>query len=195
MTGQESPDQTFNPGVVGSNPTGPSTDSYLNSASGRRAGPLRCWLRCRQLRERLRGAQPPARGAAYRAPPGRTGAPTPHRRGRGRRCRPAWAILSARLKTLAKEGILHRTPYLEPGTRARAEYRLTDKGRELFPALLALMEWGDRWTADLEGPAVEITHNDCGQRVGLSMTCAADHARLSVRDIRATPGPGARRSA
>src|SRR3954454_7175745 len=56
-------------------------------------------------------------------------------------------ILSARLATLVEHGILQRARYQEPGSRPRAEYHLTDKGRELFPALIALLQWGDRWTA------------------------------------------------
>ena len=51
---------------------------------------------------------------------------------------------------------MRREPYREPGRRARNEYRLTEKGLELFPALLALLQWGDRWTADPSGPAVTL---------------------------------------
>src|SRR5215469_113949 len=57
-------------------------------------------------------------------------------------------LLSARLRKLVEEGLLTQVPYRESGNRVRAEYRLTDKGRELFPAVVALMQWGDRWTAD-----------------------------------------------
>ena len=65
-------------------------------------------------------------------------------------------ILSARLKTLADEGILAREPYREPGSRVRYEYRLTDKGLDLFPVLVALMQWGDRWRAGAAGPPVGL---------------------------------------
>jgi DNA-binding HxlR family transcriptional regulator len=103
--------------------------------------------------------------------------------------------LSARLNTLVDEGILRREPYREPGRRVRDEYRLTEKGLELFPALLALMEWGDRWTADPSGPAVEVTHRDCGAPITMTMTCARGHGPLSVRDAAARPGPGALKAA
>jgi DNA-binding HxlR family transcriptional regulator len=101
-------------------------------------------------------------------------------------------ILSARLNTLVDEGLLHREPYREPGQRARVEYRLTEKGLELFPAVVALMQWGDRWAGEPDGPPVEITHRECGEPVTVSMTCAAGHGPLSARDTRAEPGAGAR---
>jgi DNA-binding HxlR family transcriptional regulator len=104
-------------------------------------------------------------------------------------------VLSARLKTLVDEGILERWPYREPGKRARGEYRLTEKGLELFPALLALMQWGDRWTADRAGPPVELTHRDCGEPLTMEMRCEGGHGPLTVRDIEAKPGAGARLAA
>ena len=102
------------------------------------------------------------------------------------------AVLTARLRTLVDEEILDRTPYQLPGARARLEYRLTEKGQELFPVLMALLAWGDRWAADPAGPAVQITHRGCGEPVSVTMNCAVDHGLLTVRDIEARPGPGAR---
>src|ERR1700752_3919992 len=63
-------------------------------------------------------------------------------------------LLAERLARLVEEGILERSEYREPGSRARMEYRLTDEGRELMPLLLALREWGDRPKADPERPPV-----------------------------------------
>jgi len=104
-------------------------------------------------------------------------------------------LLSARLGKLIDEGILQREPYREPGRRIRHEYRLTDKGLELYPVLLALMRWGDRWTADPSGPAVEVTHRDCGAPLTVTMGCTRGHGPLTARDAAARPGPGARRVA
>jgi hypothetical protein len=53
------------------------------------------------------------------------------------------------------------------------------------------MQWGDRWTADEAGPAVRLTHRDCGEPVSVQLTCDGGHARLDTRDVEATPGPGA----
>ncbi|WP_342751330.1 winged helix-turn-helix transcriptional regulator [Mycolicibacterium hodleri] len=49
-------------------------------------------------------------------------------------------------------GVVRREPYRETGQREHHEYRLTDKGRDLVPVVVALMQWGDRWEADPEGP-------------------------------------------
>lgn len=104
-------------------------------------------------------------------------------------------ILSARLKTLVAEGILTQEHYREPGSRARYEYRLTEKGLELFPALVALMQWGDKWTADPEGPPVELRHRGCGHQVVVELHCSGRHGPLSARDTEAAPGAGARATA
>jgi DNA-binding HxlR family transcriptional regulator len=100
-------------------------------------------------------------------------------------------ILSARLATLVEHGILERRRYQEPGSRSRAEYRLTDKGRELFPALVALLQWGDRWTADPEGAAVELRHDGCGAPIIVELRCTAGHGPLTERETTPEPGPGA----
>jgi len=99
-------------------------------------------------------------------------------------------ILSARLATLVQHGVLHRHPYREPGARERVEYRLTHKGLDLFPALIALMQWGDRWAAPF-GPPVEIHHRDCDALVHVTMECEASHRSLTARDVSPVPGPGA----
>jgi DNA-binding HxlR family transcriptional regulator len=101
-------------------------------------------------------------------------------------------ILSARLGTLVDEGLLRREPYREPGQRARVEYRITEKGIELFPAIVSLMQWGDRWAVDPDGPPVEVVHRGCGAPVSVGITCAAGHGPLTARDTEAKPGAGAR---
>src|SRR5579859_440268 len=53
-------------------------------------------------------------------------------------------VTAARLRELVENGLLEREAYREPGQRTRQQYRLTEKGAELFPALVALMQWGDR---------------------------------------------------
>ncbi|ERN44115.1 HxlR family transcriptional regulator, partial [Prescottella equi NBRC 101255 = C 7] len=55
------------------------------------------------------------------------------------------AVAAARLRELTAEGLFERRPYKELGQRTRHEYVLTDKGRDLLPAVLALMQWGDRY--------------------------------------------------
>ena len=82
---------------------------------------------------------------------------------------------AARLRELVDEGLLEREDYRDPGQRTRQQYRLTDKGADLFPVLIALMQWGDRWLDDRGGP-VQLLHRDCGEPVEVSLRCAAGHA-------------------
>jgi DNA-binding HxlR family transcriptional regulator len=83
-------------------------------------------------------------------------------------------VAAARLRELVDEGLLEREDYREPGQRTRQQYRLTPKGADLFPVLVALMKWGDRWLDDRGGP-IELLHRDCGEPVNVSLHCAAGH--------------------
>ncbi|MFZ0089833.1 MAG: helix-turn-helix domain-containing protein [Solirubrobacteraceae bacterium] len=84
-------------------------------------------------------------------------------------------VTAARLRELAAEEILKREPYQEPGQRTRHAYRLTEKGADLLPVLVALMQWSDRW--DRRGPArVELRHHDCGGRVTAQLGCEHGHS-------------------
>ena len=67
-----------------------------------------------------------------------------------------------------------REDYREPGQRTRQQYQLTEKGADLFPALAALMQWGDRWLDDRGGP-LELRHRGCGETVTVQLRCAAGH--------------------
>jgi DNA-binding HxlR family transcriptional regulator len=84
-------------------------------------------------------------------------------------------VTAARLRELVEDGLLEREDYREPGQRTRQRYRLTEKGADLFPALAALMQWGDKWLDDRGGP-VELRHRDCGEPVAVELRCAAGHA-------------------
>jgi len=102
-------------------------------------------------------------------------------------------VLSVRLARLVAEGILCRESYQEQGQRQRHEYRLTSKGVDLYPVLLALKSFGDRYLADPEGPSVELSHRGCGAPVEQELRCLAGHDHLHARDVRPGPGPAARR--
>jgi DNA-binding HxlR family transcriptional regulator len=84
-------------------------------------------------------------------------------------------VTAARLRELVEEGLLEREDYREPGQRTRRRYRLTDKGADLFPALAALMQWGDKWVDERGGP-VELRHRGCDEPVAVELRCAAGHA-------------------
>jgi DNA-binding HxlR family transcriptional regulator len=97
-------------------------------------------------------------------------------------------VLQARLRKLIDQGVLERRLYREHP--ARYEYRLTDMGIDLWPAIVTLMRWGDRYCAT-DGPPVLLEHRGCGGSVDEHLICEACGARLSARDARALPGPGA----
>jgi DNA-binding HxlR family transcriptional regulator len=98
-------------------------------------------------------------------------------------------VLNTRLQRLVDSGLLERRPYQE--RPVRYEYRLTQMGRDLWPSLVALMQWGDRWLGGDVGAPMAIEHRGCGGAVTDRRTCAACGAELDVRDVQVVPGPGA----
>ena len=104
-------------------------------------------------------------------------------------------VLSDRLARLVREDLLRKVPYQDAGQRTRHEYRLTSKGLDLYPVLVALMEWGDRHALGSAGPQVMLRHRDCGEPVRLQLSCQAGHILESAREVTPVPGPGARKTA
>ncbi len=103
-------------------------------------------------------------------------------------------VLSDRLALLTAHGLLAREPYQDEGQRVRQAYRLTGKGADLLPALIALMQWGDRYLADSAGPAVLLSHKECGASVRAELTCTAGHQIGTIAELKAQAGPGAKRA-
>jgi DNA-binding HxlR family transcriptional regulator len=102
-------------------------------------------------------------------------------------------VLSARLASLVDACVLRRHPYQEPGQRTRFEYRLTRAGMDLYPVLVSLMRWGDRYLDQpTGGPTLQLTHKDCGEPVDVVLRCGGGHYLESARDVHPRPGPGAR---
>jgi DNA-binding HxlR family transcriptional regulator len=97
-------------------------------------------------------------------------------------------VLHARLTRLLEQGVIERRLYQE--RPPRYEYRLTDKGIDLWPTIVSLMQWGNRYAAP-DGPPVLLEHRGCGGTVDEHRMCESCGARLSARDTQARPGPGA----
>jgi DNA-binding HxlR family transcriptional regulator len=95
-------------------------------------------------------------------------------------------VLQNRLERLVDHGILERVRYQE--RPERFEYRLTQKGLDLWPVLISLISWGDRHAAP-DGPPVIIEHRDCGGPVNDRRICEKCGALLGPRDVTARPGP------
>ena len=94
------------------------------------------------------------------------------------------AVLADRLKALVDEGVLETRQYSERPDRF--EYRLTEKGIDLYPVLIALVRWGDRWMSGRQGPPVEIRHKECGHVVHPELACPACGEWVGARDMEAT---------
>ena len=81
------------------------------------------------------------------------------------------ALLSERLAGLEHDGVIEKRPYSQRADRF--EYRLTAKGRDLYPVLITLMAWGDRWMSNGQPPPVQLHHNTCGQHTTPTLHCSA----------------------
>jgi DNA-binding HxlR family transcriptional regulator len=97
-------------------------------------------------------------------------------------------IASARLRELVQAGLLRREPYQEPGARTRQLYRLTEMGAELLPALVALMQWGDRWLQPDGRAPIELRHEACGGKVTAELRCEHGHD-VAAGELAAARGP------
>ena len=97
-------------------------------------------------------------------------------------------VLTARLTRLVDEGVLTKVRYQE--RPERFEYRLTEKGIDLWPVIVSLLQFGDRYYAP-DGPPLVMTHKGCGGAVDAHRLCARCGDRLTARDVIAQPGPGA----
>ena len=83
-------------------------------------------------------------------------------------------VLSDRLNRLVAAGVLRRVPYREPGQRPRQAYQLTDKGRALMPAVVALREWAEEHLPGGRSP-LRLRHRDCGAEVRARLVCRRGH--------------------
>lgn len=97
-------------------------------------------------------------------------------------------VLQTRLTRLQEQGVIEKRLYQE--RPPRHEYRLTEKGLDLWPTIISLMKWGDRYAAP-DGPPTLLEHRDCGGAVDEHRTCERCGAKLGVRDAVAQVGPGA----
>ncbi len=98
------------------------------------------------------------------------------------------AVAAARLRDLTAHGLLERRPYRVDGQRTRMEYRLTDMGRSLLPAIVSLMQWADTWLTDQRGGPIALTHRGCGGEVAVGLRCSHGHD-VAQRDLLVGPGP------
>lgn len=84
------------------------------------------------------------------------------------------AVVAGRLKQLQADGLVERRPYQEAGQRTRDEYVLTRRGRDLFPLVVALVEWGES-LGDDHRTGVALVHRECGASLSTRVLCEAGH--------------------
>jgi len=97
------------------------------------------------------------------------------------------AVLTERLRALVDEGVLERVRYSEHADRF--EYRLTEKGRHLYPVVVALLGWGDRWMNPSGEPPVELRHRGCGSVMVPELACPVCGEWLEARDVEVSRMP------
>ncbi len=97
-------------------------------------------------------------------------------------------ILTERLNSLVEHGLLVKVPYQQ--RPLRHEYRLTRKGLDIYPILIALMHWGDTYCADASGPPLLLRHRRCGEDFHPVMVCSQCGEPVEAHQTEARPGPG-----
>ena len=101
-------------------------------------------------------------------------------------------VLSTRLALLVEEGILEKRAYQE--RPPRYEYFLTEKGLDLWPVMISLMYWGDKYEPTPEGPPSIVVHKECGGQIDDRRICTKCGKHLEVREAKAIDGPGIKKA-
>jgi DNA-binding HxlR family transcriptional regulator len=96
--------------------------------------------------------------------------------------------LSDRLNRLVDSGVLYKDLYDE--NRQHFEYKLTEKGLDLYPIMLAIVNWGDKWEGDLDGPPVHYFHTTCGEAGTAHVACSICGEAMNVNNTSGALGPG-----
>jgi len=101
-------------------------------------------------------------------------------------------VLALRLKRLTGAGILERRAYQD--RPPRYEYALTDKGRDLYPVLIAMLQWGDRYLRGSDPPPRILIHDTCGKPTHAELVCPHCRKEVSARNARTVSRAEARRA-
>ena len=96
-------------------------------------------------------------------------------------------VVADRLQKLVAEGVLERVRYQQKPERY--EYRLTEKGLDLYPVILGLLAWGDRWLDEGQGRPLEIVHRSCGSVMHGVAVCSECGETVDAHDVQPRLGP------
>lgn len=91
-------------------------------------------------------------------------------------------LVAERLAHLVEHGVLERVSYSD--RPPRFEYRPTPKGHDLYPVIVGLMAWGDRWMAHEDGASMTVVHEPCGAEVTTELHCGSCEGEIQVADVR-----------
>jgi len=97
-------------------------------------------------------------------------------------------VLSVRLNRLVEDGVLQRVPYQD--APPRYEYKLTGKGRDLYPVIIMLTAWGDKWLDGGHGAPLLYRHKACGEIFTPVPACSACGEPVGAHDVTLEAGPG-----
>lgn len=97
-------------------------------------------------------------------------------------------ILNQRLARLVEHGVVEKVPYSQHPPRF--DYRLTAKGRDLWPIITAMRQWGDEYAAP-DGPPLQLIHRNCGEIADAHLICSACGEAIGAGNVKSVPGPGA----
>jgi DNA-binding HxlR family transcriptional regulator len=96
-------------------------------------------------------------------------------------------VLQSRLARLVESGVLERVPYSEHPPRY--DYRLTPKGRDLWPVVNAMRQWGDEYAAP-HGAPVKLVHRSCGHEAQGVIVCSECGGTMNARTVQTIAGEG-----
>jgi DNA-binding HxlR family transcriptional regulator len=95
--------------------------------------------------------------------------------------------LSDRLAKLVESGVFEKVEY--QNNPLRYEYRLTERGRDLYPVIISLVKWGDKWMAGEDGTPLEYIHKACGNKIMPTLTCPECAEAIDPHEMIVLPGP------
>ncbi len=93
------------------------------------------------------------------------------------------------MKLLVSQGVFEQRPY--GPSKARNEYHLAQAGRDIFPIVVALLQWGDKYLVGSRGPSIVLKHTRCGNNADPQLVCRACQEPIELGEILPTAGPGA----
>ncbi|HDY97779.1 MAG TPA: transcriptional regulator [Pseudomonas sabulinigri] len=99
------------------------------------------------------------------------------------------SVLSARLKKLTEAGVLIKVPCSDD--KRSFEYRLTPAGMDLYPVLIGLMQWGEKWRPNTRGQRMVLLEKATGKPLQGVEVLSADGRPLKAWQVQPVAGPGA----